>query len=62
MRQSTIARTIPIGLAIVSVVLLYVWLSADAANDLTERIQTAQDDIQALEGNGGEVKIQGALE
>ncbi len=61
MRQSTIARTIPAGLAIFSVILLYVWLSADAAMDLTERIQTPQEDIQALQGNEGAVKIQGTL-
>ena len=61
MRRSVIARTIPIGLAIVAVVLLYVWLSADAAMDLTERIPTAQDEIQTLQDNGGAVKIQGRL-
>ena len=61
MRQSTIARTIPVGLATVGVVLLYVWLSADAAIDLTERIPTPQEDVQALQGNEGAVKIQGTL-
>lgn len=61
MRQSTIARTIPVGLAILGVVLLYVWLSADAAMDLMERVPTAQEDIQELPGNGSPVKIQGAL-
>jgi outer membrane protein assembly factor BamB len=44
-----------------SVILLYVWLSADAAMDLTERIPTPQEDIKALQGNGGDVKIQGTL-
>jgi len=61
MRQSVIARTIPAGLAIVSVVLLYVWLSADAAMDIAERLPTAQDEIQTLRDNGGAVKIQGTL-
>jgi outer membrane protein assembly factor BamB len=61
MRQSAITRTIPVGLAIVSVVLLYVWLSADAAMDLTERLPTAQDEIQTLQDNGGAVKIKGTL-
>ena len=61
MRKSTIARTIPVGLAIVGVVLLYVWLSADAAMDLTERIPAPPDDAQALQGEGSPVKIQGTL-
>jgi len=38
MKQSTIAKALPFGLAIIGVVLLYVWLSADAAIDLTERV------------------------
>jgi len=61
MRQSAIARTIPVGLAIAGVVLLYVWLSADAAMDLTERIPKTQDEIQTLQDNGQAVKIQGTL-
>jgi len=61
MRQSTIARTIPVGLAVLGIVLLYVWLSADAAMDLTERIPAPPDDAQALQGEGTPVKIQGAL-
>ncbi len=61
MRQSAIARTIPVGLAIVGIIMLYVWLSADAAMDLTERIPTAQDDIQPLQDNGSPVKIRGTL-
>ena len=61
MRQSTIARTIPVGLGILGVVLLYVWLSADAAIDLTERIPAPPDDTQALQGEATPVKIQGTL-
>jgi len=61
MRQSAIARIIPIGLAISGVVLLYVWLSADAAMDLTERIPTQKDDTQVLQDDSGAVKIQGTL-
>jgi len=41
MRESTIAKALPVGLAIIGVVLLYVWLSADAAIDLTERVPIA---------------------
>ena len=61
MRQSTIARTITVGLAILGIGSLYFWLSADAAMDLTERIPAAKDNTQALQGEGGPVKIQGTL-
>lgn len=61
MRQSVIARTIPAGLAILAIASLYVWLSADAAMDMTERIPVAQNQIQMPEDNGGAVKIQGTL-
>jgi len=61
MRRSVITRAIPIGLAIVGIILLYVWLGADAAVDLTERIPTAQDQTQMPEDNGGVVKIKGTL-
>ena len=61
MRQSVIARAIPISLAIVGIILLYVWLGADAAVDLTERIPTAQDQTQTPEDSDGVVKIKGTL-
>jgi len=57
MKESTIARTLPVGLAIIGVVLLYVWLSADAAIDLTERLPIAHDIPQAPpDGNGVELR------
>ncbi len=61
MKESAIARIIPIVFAIVGVVLLYVWLSADAAIDLTERIPPVQQDGQALPGEGDVIKIEGQL-
>lgn len=61
MRQSAIAKTIPVGFAILGVVLLYVWLSADAAIDLAERVSIAQDSIGMLPDDRGPVKIQGEL-
>jgi outer membrane protein assembly factor BamB len=61
MKESAIARIIPIVFAIVGVVLLYVWLSADAAIDLTERIPPIQQDGQASAGEGDVIKIKGQL-
>jgi len=62
MRQTTIVRTITVGLAILGIGSLYFWLSADAAMDLTERVPAAKDDTQALQGEGSAVKIQGTSE
>jgi outer membrane protein assembly factor BamB len=61
MRQSTIARTIPVALAITGTVLLYVWLSADAAMELTERIPAPKEDTQPIQDEAGAVKIKGTL-
>jgi outer membrane protein assembly factor BamB len=60
MKQS-IAGVIPVVLAVLGVVLLYVWLSSDAAVDLTERIPAANDNTQALQGDSIAIKIQGTL-
>ena len=38
MRESAVAKTIPVGLAVVGVILLYAWLSADAGSELTYRL------------------------
>jgi len=62
MKETAIAKTIPFGLAILGAVLLYVWLSADAAMDLTERVPTIQDVQQVLPGDSGTGKLQGKLE
>lgn len=53
---------IPVGFAILGVVLLYVWLSTDAATELTKRVPGEPNDIQTGQGGGGAVKIQGTLE
>ena len=61
MKQSTIAYTIPVVLTISGILSLYVWLNADAAMDLTERIPAPKDDTQTPQDEGGAVKIQGIL-
>ncbi len=58
MKESTIAKALPVGLAIIGVVLLYVWLSADAAIDLTERLPIAHDIPQAP-SDGNDVEMRG---
>jgi outer membrane protein assembly factor BamB len=61
MKESVIVKTIPVALAIVAVVLLYVWLSADAATDLTERLPGADNTPQTLFESDSEVKLEGTL-
>ena len=38
MKESTISKTIPVGLALAALILLIAWLSADAGSDLTYRL------------------------
>jgi len=61
MRDSFIAKIIPIGLAVMGVVLLYVWLSADAAMDLTERLPIPDNVPQMLSDEGGVKELRGEL-
>lgn len=64
MKENAIAKIIPVACAIVGVVLLYVWLSADAAIDLTERVppvQQAQQVRQTRPDESEPVKIEGEL-
>jgi outer membrane protein assembly factor BamB len=58
MKDSTIAKTLPVGLAIVGVVLLYVWLSADAAIDLIERVPIDHG-IAATTSDENDVELRG---
>jgi len=60
MRDSFVAKIIPIGLAVVGVVLLYVWLSADAAMDVTLRLPIAENipPTPSDESGGGELRGQ----
>ena len=66
MSESSIARVIPITLLIVGIVSLYVWLSADAAVDLTERVpipanawKAFSDEVDDRELTGQLVKFDG---
>lgn len=61
MKESAIARTIPVGLAIVGVVLLYVWLNADAGVDLTERLPGSDGRPKETADANKPIKITGKL-
>ena len=61
MNKSVIAKTIPVALAVIAVVLLYVWLSADAAIDLTERLPGGDNAPQTLPKGSSKVKLEGTL-
>ncbi|MFC1636630.1 polyvinylalcohol dehydrogenase, partial [Planctomycetota bacterium] len=61
MKESAITKIIPIACAIVGVVLLYVWLSADAAIDLAERVPPVQEAQERLPGESEAIKIEGKL-
>ena len=61
MKEPAIAKFIPIACAILGVVLLYVWLSADAAIDLTERVPPVQEAHETQPGEDEVIKIEGEL-
>lgn len=61
MKESDIAKMIPVGFSVIGVVLLYVWLSADAAIDLTERLPRADEAAQAVGDEGGIEQLKGEL-
>jgi len=57
MKESTVAWTLPVGLVVVGVVLLYVWISADAAMDLTERLPIPENAPPASADEGKAVLL-----
>jgi outer membrane protein assembly factor BamB len=59
--QNVVPKIIPAGLAVVGVVLMYVWLSADAAMELTERLPIAENVPEILSDEGGGKGLQGHL-
>ena len=61
MKESTVAKTLPIGLAILGVILLCVWLGSDAAKDLKERLPGEDNRTKTLIEEDEPVKITGLL-
>ena len=61
MKESTVAKTLPIGLAILGVILLCVWLGSDAAKDLKERLPGEDNRTKTLIEEDEPVKITGRL-
>lgn len=61
MKESTVAKTLPIGLAVLGVILLFIWLFADAAKDIKERLPGKDNRVIVLAGEDEPVKITGRL-
>jgi len=61
MRDSFIAKIIPIGLSVMGVVLLYVWLSAGAGGDLKVRLPGGDKRPKETVGGYEPLKITGSL-
>ncbi|MDH4238114.1 MAG: PQQ-like beta-propeller repeat protein [Phycisphaerae bacterium] len=61
MRESIIARLIPVALVIVGVVSLYLWLKRDAAARFTHRLPIPDNILQASSDENGEGPIRGEL-
>jgi outer membrane protein assembly factor BamB len=61
MKESTVAKTLPIGLAILGVILLCVWLFADAAKDIKERLPGEDNRTKTLVEEDEPIKIAGRL-
>ncbi len=62
MKESAVAKTLPIGLAVLGVVLLYFWLSADAAKDIKQRLPGEDNRTATLTKEDEPIKITGRLE
>jgi outer membrane protein assembly factor BamB len=61
MKESTATKTLPIGLAVMGVVLLYFWLSADAAKDLEKRLPGQDNRTKVIVEQDEPIKITGQL-
>ena len=61
MRDFFVAKIIPIGLVVIGLVLMYVWLSADAAMDVTLRLPIAENVPPMPSDEGGGVELRGQL-
>jgi outer membrane protein assembly factor BamB len=61
MKESTAAKTLPFGLAILGVILLCVWLGSDAAKELKERLPGEDNRKKVLVEEDEVIKITGRL-
>ena len=59
MKESTVAKLLPIGLAILGVVLLSLWLGNDAAKDLKERLPGEDNRTKTVAEEDEPIKITG---
>lgn len=61
MKEPVITKIIPVAVSILAVVLIYVWLSADAADNFTQRIPGTDDSPEALAEVSDISKLEGTL-
>jgi outer membrane protein assembly factor BamB len=61
MKQSAVVKTIPVGLAVVAAVSLYVWLGADAGSELTHRLSGGDNRPEKTVDANEPIKIAGEL-
>jgi outer membrane protein assembly factor BamB len=61
MSESAVAKTIPVGLAVVGVILLCVWLSSDPGSELTLRLGGTDGTPEKVADTNEPVKIAGEL-
>jgi outer membrane protein assembly factor BamB len=61
MKQTAIAWVLPAGLVVVCIAALYVWLGADTAMELTQRLPIAENAPQVTLDKGGTKKLRGEL-
>jgi outer membrane protein assembly factor BamB len=61
MKESTVAKLLPIGLAILGVILLSLWLGNDAAKDLKERLPGEDNRTKTVAEEDEPIKITGRV-
>ncbi len=61
MRESAVGKIIPVGLAVAGVILLYVWLGADAGSELTYRLGGTDGRPEKTVDANEPIKIAGEL-
>jgi outer membrane protein assembly factor BamB len=61
MKQFIMTWVVPVGLVIVGIVLVYIWMSADVATQLTERLPIAENAPQIISDEGTAGRIKGEL-
>ena len=61
MKESTVAKMLPVGLAVIGAVLLFYWLGTDAAEDVKERLPGEDNRKKVVAEEDEPIKITGRL-